>query len=262
MPTDYSVPMVDNTMRILERMSVANRPVGIKELSTTARVPYSSAFRILFTLTKSGFIYRDPATGKYSLGPKMSMLAWKPSGTRQILEIVNPHLHWLHETHNETVNLAMLRNDDILYVAILESTRPFRMTAEIGSRVPIHATGIGKAFAAFLPPAQLNQLLNKCSWTKFTANTMVSRSKFLKSLEAVRKSGFSSDEEEAELGAACIAVPLLDSEGAPFAAISIAAPIHRIQASRNLFVRDLKAVASAVSKWLKSFGELHSGTAS
>ena len=247
--------MVDHTVRILESFPDGDVELTLKETSLRAGVSRTSALRILFTLAKCGYIHKNPLTGRYRLGPKVIQLGRRSLPARKIIHAARPYLQQLFDQFNETVSLAVLQDGDIVYVDSLESSHAFRMAAEVGLRVPLHSTALGKSIAAFLAEDALQGLLERCEWTRFTPQTITSRKEFLEVLNEVRSQGYSLDDEETEPGACCVAVPILEPNQRARAAVSVAGPAHRIRAKRNLLIRKIKAASVKIS------GELNAARA-
>ncbi len=249
---DYRVPMVEHTVRVLKVLSQADTELSLKDISALAGVGRTSTFRILFTLGKSDYVHKNPATGKYRLGAKLMELAWRPMGDQKVVHLARPFLQQLYTRFNETVNFAVFLAGEIVYVEIMESSRAFRMTAKVGFRVPIHSTALGKAIAAFLSEDVLSAKLSQCSWIRFSPHTLTSRAEFLKALAEVRKNGYGLDNEETEVGATCVAAPILDSRQHAVAAIRLSGPSHRIRAEEKVVIRELKKATAAISRAIVS----------
>src|SRR5262249_54936099 len=138
----------------------------------------------------------------------------------------------LWETVGETVNLGILDGHQVLYVDVMQSTHTFRLASEVGSRRPLHCTSLGKAMAAYLPAQELQDLLKSIKLERLTPKTIVQRSKFEKDLVRVRQRGYAVDDEEAVLGARCVAAPIADESGKVVAGLSVSGPVTRITLAR------------------------------
>jgi IclR family transcriptional regulator, KDG regulon repressor len=248
---DYCVPMVDHALGILKVLSEANEELALKDISERGDVGRTSAFRILFTLATRGYVHKNPATGKYRLSTKLMEIARRSVGDQKLVHLAHPYLQRLYERFNETVNLAVYQDGEIVYVEILESSRAFRMTAEVGSRVPIHSTALGKVIAAYLPEDVIVGRLRGYEWTLFTPRTIASPTEFLRALRQIRKQGYSLDKEETELGATCLGAAIVDRRQYPLGAISVSGPSHRIRADKEAIIRQLKRTALALSTALQ-----------
>jgi IclR family KDG regulon transcriptional repressor len=247
--TRYVVPMVQNALMILEAFAGSDGQLTLSEISKRAKVGNTSTFRILHTLTEHQYVVKDAASGRYHLGHKMMQAAWRPTGPNPLIVAARPYLEQLRSKFNETVNLAMLRDGEIVYVEILESSRPFRMSAVSGSALPLHATALGKAIGAFLDAEALREMVQKCEWNRYTPHTLTSRTKWLAGLIKIKADGYAYDDEETELGASCIAAPILDKEQEAIGGISISAPTPRILSQRKEMTNDLKRAASEIGLW-------------
>lgn len=244
----YWVPMVGNALRILEAFDDPGVELTLHEVSSRTNVSKTSALRILVTMGKLGYVVRSEQTGKYQLGLKVIEIARRLASGRNIVQIARPFLKTLHAEFNETVNLAALRGVDIVYVEIMESNQSFRMVTEVGSRLPLHSTALGKSVGAFLSPEKLKPLLDAADFTQHTPRTIASRAQLLKELTTVRRRGYSLDNEETEIGAYCIAAPILNGHGEAVAAISLAGPSYRMRSRSKSIIQQLKKAASSISQ--------------
>jgi len=246
----YWVPILGSSIRILETLSSAESELTLHRISTLAKVGKTSAFRILYTLQKLGYVERDSSTGAYQLGLKILGLTRSAISGKNLAAVARPYLQEIRNEFGETTNLALLHEDEIIYVDIFESANAFRMTAVVGSRVPWHSTALGKSIAAFLPRNRVNALLKRYKFRRYTPHTIASRRKFMAALLKVQEMGYSLDEEETELGAYCIAVPILNGDGVAIGAISASGPSPRILKQQKQIILALKKASAAISKSL------------
>ena len=159
--SNYWVPILGSAIKILEIFYGAESDLTLHQVSAKAKVGKTSAFRILYTLDKLGYVEKDPATGKYHLGLRIIAAARKTLAGENLIQVARPHLKKLRDEFDETINLAALQKDEIVYLEILESPHPFRMTDTIGARIPWHSTALGKSIAAFLPEERLKAVLKQ-----------------------------------------------------------------------------------------------------
>ncbi len=250
--SNYWVPILGSAIKILEIFYGAESDLTLHQVSAKAKVGKTSAFRILYTLDKLGYVEKDPATGKYHLGLRIIAAARKTLAGENLIQVARPHLKKLRDEFDETINLAALQKDEIVYLEILESPHPFRMTDTIGARISWHSTALGKSIAAFLPEERLKAVLKQSPLKRFTANTITSTREYSEVLSHVREQGYSLDSEESELGATCIAAPIFGDEAVVIGALSLSGPTPRIQDKQNKVAHSLKGVAAAISRSLSS----------
>ena len=145
--------------------------------------------------------------------------------------------------------------NQVLYLDVIESSHTFRLASQIGSHRPVYCTGLGKALAAFLSPDKMEELLAGLAFERSTPRTIVQRSKFRLELAKVRKRGYAIDDQEAVLGARCVAAPIFAPGPKVIAAISVSGPSTRVNGQRlSQFATLLKESASFISARLPADG--------
>lgn len=231
---------VEAVLRALDILEVFEGPqeLSLQEISLRTGLNKSRCFRLLHTLASRKYVERTPAGQAYRLGTRLSNHV--VSTRRDVREIAHPYLVRLRDQFNETVNLGLIHNGDILYIDLVESQRPFRMSAMIGSRMPIGSTAMGKAMLAAMPKKAGIALL---SGHPIPRNLQAE-------LERVRQSGHAIDNEDNEPGVACIGACILDGDGLAAAAVSISGPVHRILVREREIAKVLHLVCLRVSEQL------------
>lgn len=220
MPPAQRVQSVDRTLDVLEALADAGGAARSKDLATAIRLPVPTVHRVLSTLAARGIVLQL-ADRSYSLGPRLVRLgavAAHQSGAE-----AQPLLAALAEALGETVNLAFFTRDSMTYVAQAASPRSMRMFTEVGGRVPLHNTGVGKAVLARLPEDEACALL---SLPPVDGGPSPDVAAVLDELARARHSGFAVDDEEQEVGVRCLAVAV-DGGPAP-AGLSVSGPSSRL----------------------------------
>ncbi len=190
-------------------------------------VSRATAFRVLSTLQRRGYVDHVRAAHVYRLGPQMRALASR-SGSSSVIRLAALAMADLRTLTGETVNLALLRRGMIAYVAIFEGVHSLRMSAKVGDEVPAHSTAIGKAILAALPKSERDAVLGPDPYPAFTRRTITRRKQLDLDLARTLGRGFAIDDEESEVGAACLAAPILGSDGHPLGAVSVSGLAARI----------------------------------
>jgi DNA-binding IclR family transcriptional regulator len=158
-----------------------------------------------------------------------------------------PFLRTLMEKTGETVHLAILDHDSVLYIITHESKQALRMGSKVGTRVPVHSTAVGKTLLAFQPEEALTRII-ALGLPASAPNTLVDEKALRRELALVRVKNYAVDDEESEVGLRSIAAPIRSYSGNVVAAISIAGPVHRMTRKMLLgWVRELVEAADAVS---------------
>ncbi len=247
----YWVPILGHAIRTIEIFEDADTQLNLQEITARTGISKSSVFRILYTLEHLGYVGKNSETRKYHLGLRILEIAHRARATRNVVQLARPYMRELQNQFLETVNLAVFQNNDIHYVDILESSQAFRMTGEVGSRAPFHATAVGKSIAAFLPEGALKALLAGKRLPRFTRNTVTTQAAFLKMLAKVRQQGYGVDNEETERGAFCVGVPIFNGGDQATHSISVSGPVHRVRTQAKAIIRELLRVSAGISHDLK-----------
>ena len=114
--------------------------------------PPSTVHRLLAILTASRYLTQDPDTKKYRLSLKFLELGCGGREDLDVITVARPHMTALMEATSETVNLALFDGAGIVYVDQVANSNSFlRMFTRVGTRAPLHCTGVGKACLAGLP---------------------------------------------------------------------------------------------------------------
>jgi len=242
----YYIEVLGKSLDILDAFAGSEKPMlSLHELSRLTKLNKNTAFRILFTLAEHGYVVKRGKT--YELGPRIAVLGASRLRRRDLLAIAGPYLDFLREQFQETVNLGVLDGASIRYVDVRESHHRFRLAERVGGSDFLHCTALGKATMAFLPLPEVKRLLKESGMAKQTSRTITTLGALKTELQLIRKRGYALDDEESMEGAFCVAVPLLDSEKSPFAAISISGPTTRFgPSSAESAAKALLAVAADI----------------
>lgn len=223
-----TIKSIDKALDVLEILSKQKQPMGVTELSKLLEINKSTLHGTLTTLLNRGYLEQDRETGKYMVGISVLGLA---SAALQGLDLrakARPVIKALSEKYNETVHMVVLRQGRVVYIEKEESAQSIRIHTEIGSSLPAHCTGVGKALLAWTDAKKLKSIIDKYGMKKHTENTITDEETLLRHFADIRNKGYAIDNEEIEEGLRCVAVPIRDYSGKVIAAISIAGPSVRM----------------------------------
>ena len=241
----YTVEAVSKALDVLEVFRHAEE-LSLAEISDRLGLNKSRVFRLLHTLVERGYVDRTVDSTRFVLGLKL--LERSACVRADLRTLCLPYMRLIHQHFNETVNLGILEQQQIVYIAALESSRPVRMAEVIGSRSPLHSTALGKAIIAFLAEDQRNELIAGLRLSKFTENTITDSKRLAKELQSVRRTGCAIDDRENDSDGFCIAAPIFDAMGRPAAAISVSGPTDRIQENRKKISEMLVGTCNQISQ--------------
>ena len=241
-----------SSIQVIERMGalfdvLARHPetVTLKQLALDAGLHPSTAHRILSAMVNDRLVERVDQ-GNYRLGIRLLELGNLVKSRISVREHALPFMRQLHEATGEAVNLSVRRDDEIVYIERTSSGRAMmRVVNIVGARAPLHITAVGKLFLAEDGDPALRNYAERTRLPSFTRNTLASVEALAKELERVRKQGFATDNEEAEIGVRCIGAPVRDDTGALVAGLSVSAPAERMKPAWSQLVKDTAERISA-----------------
>jgi IclR family transcriptional regulator, acetate operon repressor len=217
------VQSLDRAFHLLELMAEAGGEVALSGLAEESGMPLSSIHRLIRTLVTRGYVRQLPSR-RYVLGPRLIHLG--EIASRALGTWAQPHLSRLVDAIGETANLAMLDGDRVVYAAQVPSRHSMRMFTEVGRRVHLHCTGVGKVLLAGLPEDEVRAVLARAGVPAQTSRTLTDPDVVLAEVRRVAARGYAIDDGEQELGVRCVAVPV--PGGAPAAALSVSGPEGRL----------------------------------
>ena len=194
----------------------------------------AAARRYLKTLEALGYVIQDD--DRFSLTPRLLDLGFTYLSTLGVTSVVQPFMEQVTNTLHESCSVSVLDDHDVVYVARRAANRIMSINLAVGSRLPAHATSMGKVLLAYLSPSELKHYLESVEREALTENTIVDEQALLSVLEEVRKNGWAVADEESELGVRSAAAPLVDRKGEVRAAINVSA--HAARASLDQLKSD------------------------
>jgi DNA-binding IclR family transcriptional regulator len=239
---------VFKAVALLTHVARATGALSLTELSTATALPKPTAHRLARLLERAGLLGKDGLTRRYVVGPALLELGFNALRTSPAQRNRRLLLERLSEKLGETINLAILAGDEVLYLDRVESSWPLRMDFKPGSRVPIHATANGKLLLAHAEPAARARLMRILRLTPVTARTITERARLEAQLGEIRRQGYSEDDEEFLAGVCCLAVPIRDRRGHVIAGLAVSAPSARFNLDRaRAHLGDLQRTAAELA---------------
>lgn len=236
-----TVQSVERALRILESFSLDKPELSLAELSNQTGLSKSTVFRLLATLSGSGYIKQDPVTQKYSLGFKLFHLGAVVIGNMNIRNAALPHMKELSEQVSETVDLNIVNRDERVCIELVESREVIRNFVRVGQRNCLWLGASGKVLLAHLPAADIQRIVKHASATN---QLLFGESKLLEDLETIRQQGYAISMEERVKGSFSIAAPLFDYTGELVGGIAAAGPIQRLTEERIPFIIEKVVLAA------------------
>lgn len=240
---------VGKALEVLDQVAMYGRPVRFSELLAASPFPKATLYRFVQTLTNQGMLAFDPDRGTYAPGVRLVRLAHAAWQQASLAPIARAHIDLLSADVGETVHLAQLDAAQVIYVDKRNAADPVQMYSQAGKVGPAYCTGVGKAMIAYLPDAELAEVLAQQSYHRFTDQTHLSAESLRAELADIRANGYGFDREEHEPGIICIAVPILTETARVLGALSVTSTTTRTNlAGLESLVPRIKTTADAISR--------------
>jgi len=244
-------PAVWRAVASLDSLARAGDGLTLSELARAIGESKSTLHAVLATLVEAGLLVRDQSSKRYRLGPHILALAGAYARQSDVIRAFTEVARPLARELGETIQLAILQGREVLYIGKQEGTQWVRLASEVGTRLPAHATSLGKCLLAWLPENELERLLAEGPLVALTPRTITDPEALRAELAQVRAQGFAIDRGETLPDVWCFGAPVRDAHGVVVAALSISVPVTRISGERvEELVRAARAAADELSRQL------------
>jgi len=231
------VGVLTKVLSIFDLLDRSHDGLQLRAIAEQTKLNKSTAYRFLAHLERAGYLVRDN-TGAYLLGPRLVHLGSGSTYQYTIRKVSRPILESLWRGTGETVNLAVLDGREVLYLDVIESPHNFRLVSQVGMRRPLHCTALGKAVLAWQSANFRDELFATTKFEKLTPHSITRSSELIAELGRIQRRGYALDDEEVELGARCVAAPVMDASGQIAAGISVSGPTIRMSRTRTAQIAD------------------------
>ncbi len=206
-------------LRLLRAFDDAHCDLSLAQLARRTKLDKSAVQRLAHTLTAEGFLEKSPATRRFRPSHAWLELAHAYCWSDPLVGHAMPRLIELSRELGESINMAEISGDRIIYVARLPSTRAHFAATVIGRRLPALVTSSGRAILSTWPPTERAQAIAGWTTRAFTPRTTVDRDTIAALVETAAQQGFSVSRDEVILGEIGIAAPVPDPSGHARAAV-------------------------------------------
>lgn len=246
----HSVPNLERALVLLEYLGTRAGGETLTRLGEALRIPKNAVYRITTTLVNHGYLERD-GSRRLRLTRKLLSVARAALGEARLVETALPLMRSLRDGIRLSVFLGTRAGTEGAFLEQAPGGHPFQLTIEPGSRFLLHSSAPGKALLAFLPPAELEDLLGRLPLRRFNVRTLSTREALRTELAAARRLGWTADRAEQYEGIHCVAAPVFNQAGDLAAAVWTSSTPDYLPAARfPAFGRKVKACADAISKAL------------
>lgn len=240
----YFMQSLAKGLNVLQCLAASEQPLSLSQVARAAGINNATATRCCHTLARLGYITRD-ANLRFHLAPTVLTLGYAAVRRLGWRQVAQQYMERLSQAIGETVNLSVLEGKELIYVGRINTARILTYDLEIGSRLPLHCTSMGKALLAFTPPSRLRALVGQLKFEPLTHRTITRAEDYLAELARVRSQGYAINDEELSVGLRSVSAPVLDAQGWAIAALNIAVPTKRYTREQVERVLAREAVATA-----------------
>jgi len=246
---DYMLSLARG-LSVIRAFGDGRAALSVGEVSKRTGLSRAAARRCLHTLAVLG--YAQAQEGAYVLTPAVLALGQAYLGSAPVARVAQPVLERVSEQLHESCSLAVLDDDDIVYLARASARRILSIGLSVGSRLPAVHTSMGRVLVAALPEAKRTRYIETLPLVRHTPKTIVDRRAFRAELARVAAQGFAIVDEELELGLRSIAVPVTRSDGTVVAAINVGAHAARldVRALERDVLPVLRSAAAEIARHL------------
>lgn len=217
-----SVRSVERALDILLTIGRSDQPMSLTDIATGVELHKSTVHRLLSSLEQKGFVRRVGPADRYSLGLRILELARHTVRTDDVAAVALTDMRALRDELGETVSLYVRIGHERIRVQAVEGTQAVRRAANIGQRFPLYIGASGKVLLAFSPKQLFYDVCQQDDLPESLHLDALERQ-----LARIREQGYATSIEEREVGAAAVAVPVLNADGICVAALSVSGPVDR-----------------------------------
>ena len=219
------VQSLERGITLLLAFDAAHPEPTLAELAQLTGFSRPAVRRFLLTLERMGYVRNTGS--RWSLTPRVLGIGQHYTESHALIEVAQPYLLQLAEATHESASLAALDGDEVVYVARVPVRRIMSINVSVGTRVPAHATSMGRVLLAWARPEQVDEVLGRRPLAQLTPNTVTDVASLRKALQQVREEGWSIVSEELEVGLLSASAPVRDRSGTVVAALASSTSVGR-----------------------------------
>lgn len=229
---DGGVQSVDRALMLIETLAEDDEGYRLTDLAVRTGLSPSTVHRLLTTLEKRRFVQFDRSESIWHIGARSFSVGTTFLRRRSFSAQALPFLRKLRDQTRETANLAVVDDGSVMIVNRAESREIMRTVTKVGGRVPMVASGLGKAVLSTYSEDEVHAVIRRQGMPKLTAKSVVRAGELCKVLATIREQGYSVDDEEAVMGLRCVSAVVYDDRSEPLAAISVSGTTARVTIDR------------------------------
>jgi DNA-binding IclR family transcriptional regulator len=221
----YLAPPVQRAMRLLRHIAEGDPVLNMSQAAKALRINRTTLLRLLYTLEAEGFIERRVGAGGYQVGVAFLGLAARALFSQDLVRTAVPIVGRLAEELQLSAHLGVLDGTDIVYLVRRTPNTPLASNIRVGSRLPAHATSMGRAILSCMTTPEVDELYADQTLARFSRHTATSLAALHTQLDKDRSAGIAWSDAYFEAGISSCAVPVFDHTGAAVGALNVSGPV-------------------------------------
>jgi DNA-binding IclR family transcriptional regulator len=221
----YIAPPVQRAVRLIRHVAEGNPVLNMSETAKLLKINRTTLLRLLHTLETEGFVERRPGGAGFQVGLTFLELGARALFSQDLVQVAMPVLTRLAETLQLSAHLGVLDGSDVLYLVRRTPNTPLASNIRVGSRLPAHATTMGRMLLAYKTSVELEALYDGKELPRFSDHTATTLAALQAKVAQDRRAGIAWSEAHFERGIGSAAVPVFDFAGSPLAAINVSGPV-------------------------------------
>jgi DNA-binding IclR family transcriptional regulator len=252
----YIAPPVQRAVRLIRHVAEGNAVLNMSETAKRLKINRTTLLRLLHTLEAEGFVERRPDGAGYQVGLTFLELGARAMFSQDLVQVAVPVLTRLAEELKLSAHLGVRDGTDVLYLVRRTPDTPLASNVRVGSRLPAHATTMGRMLLAFMAPVEIEALYAGKPLERFSDHTSTTLAAVKARAEADRHAGIAWSDAHFERGISSAAVAVLDFAGSPLAAVNVSGPTGAFadEQRRALIGRELRRAGVEISRRLGWIG--------
>lgn len=236
MPPEYNVRAVERALAILDCFSVEHTSFSLVEISKEIQLSASTTLRLLSTLEKRNYLYRNPENSRYYLGARLAQLGNAIFTNLDICQEAQPHMQELCRKYNESVGIYERKGDMRVCITRINSNHTLRSVLMVGSTYSLTRGAAGRVLLAYAPEEERNRYLAADPYTSIEA------------LQRLKKDGYTISKGERDTAVESISAPVFSAGGQVNHALFMTGPAGRLEChSREEMIESIRIAALKIS---------------
>ncbi len=229
----YIAPPVQRAVRLIRHVAEGNPVLNMSETAKALKINRTTLLRLLHTLEAEGFVERRPGGTGYQVGLSLLEVGARAIFSQDLVQVAVPILTRLAEELQLSAHLGILDGTDVLYLVRRTPNTPLASNIRVGSRLPAHATTMGRMILAYMPSVEIERLYAGKELERFSDHTATSLQELKTKSAQDLHAGIAWSDAYFERGISSAAVAVFDFAGTPLGAINVSGPVNAFAGERR-----------------------------